>query len=84
MAFSASLGQRISCGNFKARTFDLTDVQTAGSTFNTGQTHSFFVAATNTTDNSDTLIPTVSTLPETVTVDSVTADDDGTALVVGF
>ena len=92
MAFSATLVDRISFGNMKLRIYNLTDVQTGGSTFKTGLGTVWAVKASNNTDAKDSFIEVVGdgtngrdgqTTREQVTFTSATADDDGQAWIFG-
>ena len=84
MAFSAKLVDRISFGNLKLRLYDLTDVQSAGSTFDPGFVNTRAVKAINDTDTADTFKESLSTTVRgRVTFTSVTDDDDGHAWLWG-
>lgn len=81
MPFSVSLVDRVHLGNLRGRIYKVTDVQTAGSSFNPGLARIRFVRAVNQTDGADTFQETFS--GSTVTLTSGTNDDDGYILVVG-
>ena len=88
MAFSTTVADRISFGNLKLIIYDLTDVQSAGSTLETGFSTVKAVKALNNTDASDTFkeavgAQTAASTRKQVTFTSVTDDDDGQAWVWG-
>lgn len=88
MAFGMTLVDRISFGNLKLRIYTVTDVQSGGSTFNTGMSTAKMVKAVNNTDSADTFKESVGaesdpTTRKQVTFTSVTSNDDGHAWIWG-
>ena len=84
MAFSTTVADRISFGNLKLIIYDLTDVQSAGSTLETGFSTVKAVKAVNNTDTADTFkeavgAQTAASTRKQVVFTSVTNDDDGQA-----
>lgn len=86
MAFSIEIADRISFGNLKLLILNVTDAQSAGSTYDTGHKRAHAVKAVNNTDSSDTFKESVgadsskSTRGQ-VTFTPVTNNDDGLAFV---
>jgi len=88
MAFSVSVADRISFGNMKLLIVNVTDAQTAGSTYTPGWQTTWAVKAVNNSDSSDTFKEGVganssSTTRNQVTFTPVTANDDGHAWIWG-
>lgn len=91
MAFSYSLVSRGVMGNKKYKSYDLTNVQTDGtSIIDTGLANIQGLTATNTTDNADTFKAKKNTTTAGATkygfvqLTSVTANDDGHLVVWGY
>jgi len=89
MAFGMTLVDRISFGNLKLRIYTVTDVQSGGSTFNTGMSTAKMVKAVNNTDSADTFKESVGAHTATSTMNQVTFtsandNDDGHAWVWGI
>lgn len=83
MAFSATIADRISFGNKKLRIYTLTDVQSGGSSLDTGLQNVYAVKAINNTDSSDTFKEAISSTRGRVTFTSATNDDDGHTWIIG-
>jgi len=92
MAFGATIADRISFGNMKLRVYNLTGIQTTGSTLETGLSTVWAVKANNNTDATDTLIEVPGdgtnardsqTARTKATVTSGNADDTGQIWVFG-
>lgn len=88
MAFGMTLADRISFGNLKLRIYDVSNVQSGGSTFDTGLSTAWAVKSINNTDSSDTFKEAVGSKSAAssrgqVTFTSVTNDDDGLAWIWG-
>ena len=86
MAYSIAISDRISFGNKKAVFLNITDAQSAGSTFKIGDTV-WAVKAVNNTDPSDTFKESVGANSATstrnqVTFTPVSDDDDGMAFII--
>ena len=88
MAFTATIADRISFGNLKLRIYNLTDVSSSGTVFNTGLSTVEMAKATNTTDATDHFKETVGlhsgqSTRKQVTFTAATDLDDGHAWIWG-
>ena len=89
MAFTYTLRDRISFGNLKMRSYDITNVSTGGSIIEVGM-NCVQVKALNNTDSADTFVEVISTAAgaksrgnRNVFLTAGTADDDGHFIVWG-
>ena len=88
MAFSVSVADRISFGNLKLVILNVTDAQSAGSTYTMGWQTVHAVKGVNNTDSSDTFkeaigAPTAASTRNQFTLTPATDDDDGQVWVFG-
>lgn len=86
MAYGITISDRISFGNKKAVFVNITDAQSAGSTYKIGDTV-WAVKAVNNTDSSDTLKESVgahssASTRNQVTFTPVTDNDSGMAFII--